>query len=202
MQRTSELAQKTELTFQAERQASVSTRWALRCPLLACVQSPSRIKLDINGKRRLGVLVVYLLSSLPSSQIRGVSVGLAACGFWRYKAGPTWTDWISQTRTYTHIFVCVCPPSDVLSCWEVVSFLLLYFSGWCTIILGSALFPHSCSHSSVYFIMLVTMSVSFLRFSEDTSRQTEPRGLHFPTSVTPAHKRAQRWPRRPHQQWR
>lgn len=191
MQRCCELAQKAELAFQAERQASVSTGWALRCPLLACFLSPSWLKLDINSKQHLSAHVVCLLSSLPSSQIRGVSVGLAASGLWRYNAEPTWTDRISQTRRYTHTFMCGCLPSNVLPCWEFGN----------TIILGSALFPHFCRHFSVYFIMLVTTSVSFLRFSEDTARQTDAGDLHFPTFVTQAHKRAQRWPRGPHQQW-
>lgn len=172
MQRCCNLAQKTELAFQAERQASVSTGWALRCPLLACFLSPSWLKLDINSKQHWSAHVVCLLSSLPSSQIRGVSVGLAACGLWRYNAGPTWTDRISRTHTYTHTFMCDYLPSNVLSCWEIGT----------RIILGSALF-------------------SFLRFSEDTSRQTDARGLHFPTSITQAHKWAQRWPRGPPQQW-
>lgn len=60
---------------------------------------------------------------------------MAGCGSGRFKAGLTWTDWISQTcttahmqtHTDTHTFICEWLGSHVFSCWQFAPFYFCTF---------------------------------------------------------------------------
>lgn len=106
--------------------------------------------------------MLCLLSPLPFSQIRGVSVEMAGCGLGQYKAGLTWANRISQMRTcagtythahtHTHTLICGCRLDLILL--GVWPFLLLCFSHWFKLTWTFAFFPNFCSQGSILWYLL------------------------------------------------